>query len=76
MLRYGADGFTSHPKEGVLRILMDKFDPAHLGSNTKHANHYTTVATTTCVSLIWSVQGKKVLSPFFPLFRFRCRLVP
>jgi len=43
------DGFTSPPKEGVLRIFISLkqsissvgSEPANLGSNCKHANHYT-----------------------------------
>jgi hypothetical protein len=45
-LRHGTDGFTSPPKEGVLRILLyffpstsAGFEPANLGSSGKHANH-------------------------------------
>jgi hypothetical protein len=49
MLRQGADGFTSPPKEVVLRIfialknppLLSGFEPVNLGSNGKHDNHYT-----------------------------------
>jgi hypothetical protein len=49
ILRHGADGFTSSLKKGVLRIFIDLktpspaegFEPANLGSNGKHANHYT-----------------------------------
>jgi hypothetical protein len=47
ILRHGADGFTSAAKEGVLRIFIALknpspsagFDPANLGSKSKHANH-------------------------------------
>jgi hypothetical protein len=50
ILRHGADGFTSPPKEVVLRIvialkipsLSAGFEPANLGSNGKHDNNYTT----------------------------------
>jgi hypothetical protein len=43
ILRHGADGITSHPKEGVLRfIALGRFEHAKLGSNGKHANHYAT----------------------------------
>jgi hypothetical protein len=52
ILRHGTSGFTSHPKEGVLRIFIalkksiaSDFDPATLGSSGKHINHYTTEAT-------------------------------
>jgi hypothetical protein len=46
----GADGFTSPPKEIVLRIFIalknpspsSGFEPATLGSSGKHADHYTT----------------------------------
>jgi hypothetical protein len=48
--RHGANGFTSPPKEGVLRIFIALknpspsagFEPTDLGANGKHANHYTT----------------------------------
>jgi hypothetical protein len=44
-----ADGFTVPPKEGVLRTFIalknplpsKGSDPANLGFNGKHANHYT-----------------------------------
>jgi hypothetical protein len=52
-----ADGFTSPPKEGMLRICITlkntlprrvrEFEPANLVSDNKHANHYTTEATNT-----------------------------
>jgi hypothetical protein len=50
ILRHGADGFTSPPREGVLRIFIALknpspsagFEPANLESNIKHANHYAT----------------------------------
>jgi hypothetical protein len=50
ILRHGADGFTSPPKEVVLWMYMTPknqslsagFEPANLGSNGKHDNHYTT----------------------------------
>jgi hypothetical protein len=46
---HGTDGFTSPPKEVVLRIFITLkkslpsagFEPANLWSNGKHANHYT-----------------------------------
>jgi hypothetical protein len=40
-------GFTSHPKEDVLRIFiaLAGFEPATFGSSGKHTNHYTTEAT-------------------------------
>jgi hypothetical protein len=49
VLRHGADGFTSPPKEAVLRIfialknpsLSAGFEPANRGSNSNHDNHYT-----------------------------------
>jgi hypothetical protein len=48
--RHGTDGFTSPPKEVVLRSFITLknpsssagFKPANLGSSGKHANHYTT----------------------------------
>ena len=43
-LRHGTDGFTSPPKEGVLRIFLPKnptasagFEPANLGTKGQHA---------------------------------------
>jgi hypothetical protein len=44
ILRHGANGFTSLPKEGVLRIFIASagFEPVSLGLNGKYANHYTT----------------------------------
>jgi hypothetical protein len=50
ILRHGADGFTSPPKEGVLRIFiavknssaLAGIEAANLGSNGKHTSHYTT----------------------------------
>ena len=43
-LRHGTDGFTSPPKEGVLRIFRPKnptasagFEPANLGTKVQHA---------------------------------------
>jgi hypothetical protein len=51
--RHGTSRFTSHPKEGVLRILialknpspLPGLNPRPLGSSGKHINHYTTEAT-------------------------------
>jgi hypothetical protein len=53
ILRHRTDGFTSPPKEVVLRIFIALknrsssagFEPANLGSNGKHANHETSEAT-------------------------------
>jgi hypothetical protein len=53
ILRHGTSGFTSHPKEGVLRtfialkksIALVGFEPAIFGSCGKHTNHFTTNAT-------------------------------
>jgi hypothetical protein len=50
ILRHGADGFTSLPKQVWLRIFIalknpspsTGFDPANLGTNGKHDNHYNT----------------------------------
>ena len=36
-LRHGTDGFTSPPKEGVLRIFSAGFEPANLGNKGQHA---------------------------------------
>jgi hypothetical protein len=47
----GPSGFTSHPKEGVLRIVIalknpsPRFEPVTFGSSVKHTNHFTTEAT-------------------------------
>jgi hypothetical protein len=49
ILRLGADGFTSPPKEVVQRFFVvtkypsssTGFKPAKLGSNGKHVSHYT-----------------------------------
>jgi hypothetical protein len=46
-LRHGTDGFTSPPKEVVLRIFIALknpltsagIEPANLGSSGEHANH-------------------------------------
>jgi hypothetical protein len=45
-LRHGTDGFTSPPKEGMLRIFRPKnltasagFEPANSGTRGQHANH-------------------------------------
>jgi hypothetical protein len=53
ILRHGTSGFTSHPKEGVLRIFIaikksiasTGFEPASFRSSGMHTNHYTTEAT-------------------------------
>jgi hypothetical protein len=44
-LRHGTDGFTSPPKQGILRIFRPKnptasagFEPANLGTRGQHAN--------------------------------------
>ena len=36
-LRHGTKGFTSLPKEGVLRIFSAGFEPANLGTKDQHA---------------------------------------
>jgi hypothetical protein len=55
ILRHGTSGFTSHPKEVVLRIFIallasGVFESANLGFSNKHTNHYTTEATLTLES--------------------------
>jgi hypothetical protein len=52
ILRHGTSVFTSHPKEGVLRIFialksiaLAGFKPATFGSSGKHTNQNTTKAT-------------------------------
>jgi hypothetical protein len=50
IVRHGLDGFTSSSREVVLRIFVSLkntsssagFEPAVLGSNGSHSNHYTT----------------------------------
>jgi hypothetical protein len=49
ILRHGANGFTSPPKEDVLRIFiavkyfsLGRVEAANLVLNSKHANHNTT----------------------------------
>jgi hypothetical protein len=52
-IRHGGFGFISHPKERVLWnfIALSNpsssawFEPANLGPNGKHTNHYTTNVT-------------------------------
>jgi hypothetical protein len=48
ILQHGADGFTSPPKKGLLRIFIALnpsssagIETANLGSNGKHASHCT-----------------------------------
>jgi hypothetical protein len=36
-IRHGTHGFTSLPKEGVLRMFSPGFEPANLGSKGQHA---------------------------------------
>jgi hypothetical protein len=53
ILWHGVSGFTSHLTEGVLQIFIALktynvsagFEPANLGSNGKHTDHYTTEVT-------------------------------
>jgi hypothetical protein len=62
ILRHGTSGFTSHPKEGVLRIFIALKNTLPCpGSNPRpldqlHTNHYTTKATELrgLVGLIWA----------------------
>jgi hypothetical protein len=50
ILRHGTDGFTSPPKEVVIRIFIALkttspsmgFEPMNLGANGKNNNHYIT----------------------------------
>jgi hypothetical protein len=50
IVRHGIDDFTSPPKEGLPRIFIALknpssfagFEAANLGSNSKHANYYST----------------------------------
>ena len=37
-LRHRTDGFTSPPKEGVLRVLSAEFEPTNFGTKGQHAN--------------------------------------
>jgi hypothetical protein len=67
ILRHGTSGFTSHPKEGVLRIFialkihrLGRIRLMTFGSSGKHTNHYTTEATmytpiTHCVNCIRNI---------------------
>jgi hypothetical protein len=65
ILRHIADGFTSPPKGGVLRIfialkslwLSAGFEPANLGSKRKHANHYTTEDDGPLETVQWGTVG-------------------
>jgi hypothetical protein len=57
ILRHGASFFTSHPKEGVLRIFialkihcLGRVWTRHPWCSGKHANHYTAEVTMTFVS--------------------------
>jgi hypothetical protein len=67
-----ADGFTSLPKEVVLRIFiaftsfLAGFEPANFGSRGKHANHYTTEATWLC--RIYSLEFSNFILFYFILF--------
>jgi hypothetical protein len=68
ILRYGASRFTSHPKEGVLRMFIalkihrvSRFEPANLRSSGKHTNHYTTEATWSDVTCAATGQIPSVL---------------
>jgi hypothetical protein len=47
ILRHGTSGFTSHPKESVVRIFiaLAGLERATLVSSGKHTNNYTTEAT-------------------------------
>jgi hypothetical protein len=58
ILRHGTSGFTSHPKEGVLRssIASAGFEPATLGPSDKHTNHYTNFNRDTCKACVLYVQ--------------------
>jgi hypothetical protein len=39
-LQHGADGFTSHPKEGPKNPTVSAgFEPVNLGTRGQHANH-------------------------------------
>jgi hypothetical protein len=38
-LQHGTDGFTSPPKEGMLRIFSAGCEPVNSGTRGQHANH-------------------------------------
>jgi hypothetical protein len=68
ILRHGTSGFTSHPKEGVLRIFIALKNPSPwpgstFESNGKQTNHYTTKAAALEVTeyFIHQVSGTCVL---------------
>jgi hypothetical protein len=71
MLRHGTSGFTSHPKEGVLRIFialkksiaLAGFESATFVSSGKHTNHYTTEATSYIYTMEMSRLPIKVTTP-------------
>jgi hypothetical protein len=63
----GASGFTSHPKEGVLRIFIASagFKTAILGSSGKHTNHYTAEATCNIYTVLKLLAGRPPCSTEF-----------
>jgi hypothetical protein len=74
---HGTYGFTSHPKEGVLRIFIAiknsifsaGSEPATLVSSGKHTNHYITEATPMCIRkqsryMPWSAWGERRYSSY------------
>jgi hypothetical protein len=79
ILWHGTSRFTSHLKEGVLRIFITFKNPAPwpgsnprpFGSSGKHTNHYTTKATAILVTVpafAWRDWGKKGLPVSGPRF--------
>jgi hypothetical protein len=70
VLRHGTDGYISVSNEDVLRIFISlKIHPpqsgANLGSNGKHANHYSTEGASLYLPVSWRDLSVVFLSPFF-----------
>jgi hypothetical protein len=71
ILRHGADGFTSSPKELVLRIFIDLkntsssagCEPANLGDNDRHNNHWTTEGDKNCFSFKYQLLDTELFNP-------------
>jgi hypothetical protein len=84
ILRHGASGRTSYPKEGVLWIFIALkksiasagFESATLGSSDKHTNHYTTEVTNAFIpkqisNLLFNIcgeMGKRCGREYYTLF--------
>jgi hypothetical protein len=76
ILRHGDDGFTSLPKEGVLRIFIAlknpsssaRFEPENSGLNDKHDNHYTTDGDPSAESVYLFVRRNSAIRLFENVF--------